>query len=487
MDIGHWWEPRRLVIPLAIAAIFVLALGPLIDPDLFWHLANGRLILETRSIPRADPFSFTMAGKEWVCHEWLTEVSMYALYQWLGPVALMIAGAAVIAASLGLVALRSRSTPFLAAACALLAMLASAPILGVRPQMLSLLLASLTLHIVEGGAPLWTLVPLSALWANLHGGFFTAAAIVGACWLGTAIDTLVLKQGDRTAGLQRLKRLALVAAGTLLPPAINPYGIKLLTYSLQTLASGAMRAHITEWLSLDFHKLAFQPLALLLLALMAALALARKRPSTTHLLLLLGTSYAALNSARHVPLFALVAAPVLCEQLAALQPARRARRALPAAGQPEQRTAPRLVGITFALLVAACVVAGVVWRVQSVVAVNEAAQSARYPLRAMDALRQAGTAGNLYNAYNWGGYLIWQGEKVFIDGRADVYGDEFFNQHIRIYYGKALPAETLNQYRIGRVLIERDSVLATLLSADAAWKTAYRDDLAVLFVRTESN
>jgi len=487
MDIGHWWEPRRLVIPLAIAAIFVLALGPLIDPDLFWHLANGRLILETRSIPRADPFSFTMAGKEWVCHEWLTEVSMYALYQWLGPVALMIAGAAVIAASFGLVALRSRSTPFLAAACVLLAMLASAPILGVRPQMLTLLLASLMLYIVERGAPLWTLVPLSALWANLHGGFFIGTAIVGACWLGGAIDTLILRQGDRAAGLQRLKGLALVAAGTLLAPAVNPYGIKLLTYPLQTLASGAMREHITEWLSPDFHKLAFQPLALLFLALTATLALSRKRPSTTHLLLLLGTSYAALNSARHVPLFALVAAPVLCEQLVALQPARRARRAYPAAGQPEQWTAPRPPGITFALLVVACVVAGVVWRVQSVVAVNEAAQSARYPLPAMDALRQSGTAGNLFNAYDWGGYLIWQGEKVFIDGRADVYGDEFFNQYSRIYYGEALPAETLNQYRIGRVLIERDSVLATLLSVDAAWKTAYRDDLAVLFVRAESN
>lgn len=51
----------------------------------------------------------------------------------------------------------------------------------------------------------------------------------------------------------------------------------------------------------------------------------------------------------------------------------------------------------------------------------------------------------------------------------------------------ALHPETLNQYRIGRVRIECDSILVTLLSADAAWKTAYRNDLAVLFVRTESD
>ena len=77
MNTLKWWEPRRLVLPLTIGIIFVIAVIPLKDPDLFWHLANGRLILSSDSIPRSDPFSFTMYGKEWICHEWLSDVAMY--------------------------------------------------------------------------------------------------------------------------------------------------------------------------------------------------------------------------------------------------------------------------------------------------------------------------------------------------------------------------------------------------------------------------
>jgi len=115
MRIRDWWQPSTLVTILCVGAVFIMVLGPLIDPDVFWHLANGRLILATGSIPRADPFSFTKAGTAWICHEWLTEVGMYALYNYLGPAALMIIGAYIITASFALVLTRCRASPYLAA------------------------------------------------------------------------------------------------------------------------------------------------------------------------------------------------------------------------------------------------------------------------------------------------------------------------------------------------------------------------------------
>ncbi len=476
MHIRDWWEPSRLVIALCIGAVFILVLGPLIDPDVFWHLANGRLILTTGSIPRADPFSFTKAGTTWICHEWLTEVGMYALYHYLGATALMIVGAGVITASFALVLLRCRASPYLAALCTVLAVLASAPVLGIRPQMMSLLLTSVTLYIVEGGVPLWTLVPLGALWANLHGAFFTGTAVLGAYTAGEALDILALRAQRASKGLGRLRQLILATIGMGFAPLLNPYGLKLYAYPFQTLTSSAMRERITEWLSPNFHKLEFQPLALLLLALLAVLGLSRKRLALPRLILLLGTTYAALISARHVPLFALAATPVLVEQATdlraiATRPAGRSRRPL---------------AIAFACVTLALLVAGIAWRIRNVAAFNATAVAARYPVQASEALRQSGFGGNLLNDYDWGGFLIWRGEKVFIDGRADVYGDDFFNQYSQLYHGQVPAAGVLNSYEIRRVLIRSDSPLATWLETSAEWSKLYQDRQAIVFVRGEA-
>jgi len=493
MNTRNWWEPKQLVLPLTIGIIFIIAIIPLKDPDLFWHLANGRLISGTRSIPRTDPFSFTMYGKEWICHEWLSDVAMYVLYHWLGPAALAIAGAALIAASFGLVAVRCDASPFVASFCTLLAALASAPLWGARPQMISLLLASLTLYIVEGRAPLWVLVPVGALWANLHGGFFLGTVIVGVFAVGAAIDTL--GRTDRTRGRKLAGGLGLTTIGMAVSPLLSPYGAKLLMYPFETLFSPAMREYIVEWFSPDFHKVAFQPLALLLLALMVSLALSRKRPSATQILLLLGTTYAALSSGRHIPLFAIVAAPVLSEQLASLKIGRWLGRpdagSEPGVGSSSThkllaRRPSKAFGIVVALLVIVVLGASFAWRVRGVISEEPTDQVPPFPIQATEFMQGAGLAGNLFNKYGWGGYLIWHGEQVFIDGRADVYGDEFLHQYMRIYRGEVSPGQVFQKYAIRRVLIEPNSALATLLEQSSQWNEIYRDEMAILFASAES-
>src|SRR3989442_15091432 len=70
---------------LLFVAIFSLAAVPPLDPDLWWHLANGRLILTTTSIPHGDVYSFSAAGQPWVMHEWLADLGMYGFYRLGGP------------------------------------------------------------------------------------------------------------------------------------------------------------------------------------------------------------------------------------------------------------------------------------------------------------------------------------------------------------------------------------------------------------------
>jgi hypothetical protein len=61
-----------------------------VDPDLWWHLRTGQLIVDTGLVPHSDPFSFTRAGSPWVSHEWLSEVVFYEIWKFAGAVGLII-------------------------------------------------------------------------------------------------------------------------------------------------------------------------------------------------------------------------------------------------------------------------------------------------------------------------------------------------------------------------------------------------------------
>src|SRR3569832_1875088 len=59
---------------------FLLASRPLSDGDFWWHLKTGEYIVKNLTIPRIDFYSFTVPGKHWVAHEWLSEVIFYLVY-----------------------------------------------------------------------------------------------------------------------------------------------------------------------------------------------------------------------------------------------------------------------------------------------------------------------------------------------------------------------------------------------------------------------
>src|ERR1700685_1103751 len=93
---------------LAILFLGLFAWGApnVIDPDVWWHLRTGEYITEYKTIPHTDPFSYTVAGKPWVAHEWLTELGMYELQHHAGFGALIILFAAFIATAFLLLYLR---------------------------------------------------------------------------------------------------------------------------------------------------------------------------------------------------------------------------------------------------------------------------------------------------------------------------------------------------------------------------------------------
>jgi len=112
----------------------------------------------------------------------------------------------------------------------------------------------------------------------------------------------------------------------------------------------------------------------------------------------------------------------------------------------------------------------------------------RNPVAAVEFLKSQHLPGPIYNRYGWGGYLIYQlypEYRVYIDGRADVYGDTFFAEAMRTYDGAGDWANSLDRYNINTVLISPDAPLASLLRNDRGkWTVVYEDNDAIIFTRT---
>jgi len=204
--------------------------------------------------------------------------------------------------------------------------------------------------------------------------------------------------------------------------------------------------------------------------------------TVTDLLLFLGTGAAGLVSARNIPLFAVIATPIIARHMLSALAGTKLYPLL-SGEMSEPAPSPTMSGLNWLLLLVAAV--GVLgWTVTKID--NQAAAVAeRYPVQAVDFLEATGLAdARGYNSYNWGGYLIWRGLPVFVDGRADVYGDEFL-----FYYREAFDAqeswrEPLDDFAVSYVLMEKGSPLTVLLAASDGWEEVYQDDLAQVFIRT---
>jgi hypothetical protein len=476
---------QTVLLVLVFAPILSMAIRPATDPDLWWHLRTGQLIVQTGAIPHTDPFSFTFQGQPWITHEWLTEVLIYGLYQ-LGGYDLLIATfALVVATAFVLTYLRcpQGSRPYLAALAVLLGVFMSAPTFGVRPQVVSLLFTSIVLFLLDRYRQeaklryVLSLPFLMALWVNLHGGYILGIGIIAVVVSGELLEWLFIRRTKReepnVPSLKPILVLLAVLATCILATLANPNGLEIWTYPFRTLGDSAVRAYIDEWQSPNFHNLNMLSLLLMILALIGLGMAGRQRVRLPDALLTLIFAFFALQSVRHIPLFALVAAPVLAEEITSLVQV-----------PSTVHFPPRWAWLGPVLALAVLVLpAG---RLMRSVAEQPQAESSGFPQKATDWILAHQPAGPLFNDYNWGGYLIWRlnpAYPVFIDGRAqDVYTPDFITQYANTVSGTPGWRDTFERYDIRVALISPGSALADALRHTPGWTAGYEDEQTVVFV-----
>jgi hypothetical protein len=253
------------------------------------------------------------------------------------------------------------------------------------------------------------------------------------------------------------------------------------SYPIETLRSAAMQNFIVEWASPNFHHPEYWPFLLIVIGTFAVLIWSRRPVRPRDVLLLAVSLYAGLGSIRMMPLFVLVAIPVVCQRVGGL-PARPSQPARP------KRGAPLLNGT---IVLAIAVFAGV--HTVHVIQGQPQAEMQHFPARAVALLQTHPPSAPIFNHYDWGGYLIWKlypATRVFIDGRADLYGTKLqgaklqganvLDQFADTYQFKGAVQSTLQQWKIRMVLVPAGSSLATGLRSSPGWTVAYEDSQAVL-------
>jgi hypothetical protein len=456
----------------------------LADPDTYWHLATGRWIIDHGAVPQIDHFSHSMPGAAWTTHEWLSELFLTGVYQMAGWGGLVVVVALSFAGTLAYVTrfLLARMEPAHAllfavfAASMLMSHLLARPHVLVWP-LLAVWVGTLVNAGEQGRSPPWWLLPLMTLWANLHGSF-TIGLALGAV---LALDAVLsCPRGQRRAAAWRWASFIGLSVAAAM---VTPSGWHGLWYPFQIMNMTVALDVIAEWHSPDFHKP--QMLELWLLLMLAIACLGRLRLPWLRLLLVLGLVHLALKHQRHVAVLGLVtpfllASPVAFQWRAMKGTGRDAEsldRVFGALAAPAQRGAIATAALTAALLIGVVLQSG-----------RLAPADASTPEAAVRAAMHAGAVGPVLNSYNFGGYLIFRGVPVFIDGRADMYGDALLKR----YLGALQLGETdklphlLADYRIGWTILEPGTPAVALLDRLPGWRRVYADAVAVVHVRDTS-
>jgi len=479
-------SPYGLSLPLIFGlGVYALIAGHggavLHDPDTYLHITVGRWIIAHGAVPHHGIFSGTMAQAPWVAHEWLGEALLAWLFDTFGWAGLVAATAFCTAAAVAMLLrqlLRSL-VPVHAMIATALAVTLVIPHVLARPHVFTLPIlvawaAGLVRARCENRAPAAWLAVLMALWANLHGGYLFGLGLAGL--LGAEAVLLARDWRTRRRAAWGWTLFGVLAVGAAL---LTPYGVAGLLLPFRLTGMSFAMGQLVEWRSPDFQS--FEPLELwLAIVLFLGFALGWRLPPTRLLMLLL-LLHMALQHRRHGELIGLVAplllAPALAPQLRALPAGRSAGpvdRSLAELAKPASLRGVALAG---------AVLAGVSAAVLHGSAVRP---DVAMPKAALAAVEAAHVTGPVLNDYGFGGYLIYEGIPPFIDGRAELYGDEFIKRYVQamLLDSDELP-KLLDQNGISWTLIAPERPAALLLDHLPGWRRLYDDDVAVVHVRTD--
>jgi len=505
-NITEWLFPSiaDVVFLCMFAWILHTGAGLLNDGDTGWHIRTGEGIINTMTVPKADPYSHTMPGTPWTAHEWLSEVVFAVFDRAMGLNGVVVLTASVICMTF-LMLYRYMAGggvgPLMAAVLAAFAGLASSLHWLARPHIFSFPL-TLAFFIVldsyqSGGRDRLRWLPLlMVLWVNLHAGFMLGLMFVF-IYLGGNLVRCALSPDLREEAMQRSKRLGFIAALTLLATFINPQGYKILFFPFHLIGRRYLMDNIQEFLSPNLH--VDRPFEAMLLVFLAVFIFSRKRPNIFEGAIALLLTHMSLYSARYIPLMALAVTPMvgrragdalegMSEGFFGAGAFKMVRERLARLSEDVARTDSRFdAHLWVYTAVAACFAVALNGGMLGGQRLMDYSQDReRFPVGALDFALKNNISGNMFNNDSWGGYIIYRcypKYRVFFDGRSDMYGVSFTKEYATISRCEPGALDVLDKYKVSWVIYNANAPICRLLAAGGAWKLVYADGTADILLK----
>lgn len=495
----HRWA--RILVP-SLSDLFFLAIlgwlflsgsaglqGLLADADIGWHIRTGEYILDHHVVPTHDLYSFSKPNAPWYAWEWLSDVAAGASFRWAGLKGVVL-GAAVLIVVFATTLIRRMvwrgSHMFVAMAVALLGVGAASVHFLARPHVFTLLLLSISVWMIERDRrdpmrQIWLLVPITALWTNLHGGFLAIIATLGLAAAGVAIEDFLSKQGFHRALRYGYLTVACAAASL-----VNPYGWNLHKHVIEYLRSDWIKTVVQEFQSPSFRNenmLQFE--VLLLVGVIVAGALIRQR-RVVEALWILFWAHMSLTSVRHAPIFVTVTAPILASEISAWWTTATAGAGKASlVGIVNQMAADSLPAFRRSSLIPAAVVIALIF-VNDPIRWPHDFPDLLFPTDMVHKHEDLLLGRRVLTTDQWGDYLIFLNpqQKVYADGRSDFYGPEIGNPYMRLLNGGWDWDQTLAKYQFDSALLPVEMAASQLLKRQPGWHVVEDNGKQILLVHT---
>ncbi|MGC2062931.1 MAG: hypothetical protein WA610_08125 [Thermodesulfovibrionales bacterium] len=482
------------LISVMLAITFLHLTRDIRDPDFFWHLKTGQWIWQHGEIPLKDPFSFTTEGLQSVRERFI--MSSYWLSQAIFWLFFLVAGMPgivflrfLIVVSLLLVMMKRKEgdivlyTGFLLLFLSLL--LVSYPI--ERPQVFSFLLFALLLYLLKGrgaavdtenryGRSLFVMLPLLMLtWANMHAGYVAGVAVI-ALYIGFEGLKFVYP-AFRPMERRDFKILVIAGVLGLLISFMNPNTYHIFSENIlfphDYITSGNIEYQSTVRAFMRYHDSSIVVYWLILFITATGTLISYKKIDITETALLLATGYFSFSALRYVPFFLIAALPVLARIYSA----------------GKLKTPARTIILIAALFI------GLFFARDRLnfgpLSSGRWIDEQKFPVGAADFILSNDLKGNMYNYFDWGGYLIWRlapERKIFIDGRT-LYSHIYLQSDLidkaddRRFEGMPAWKAALDEHNIQYTIIPVSLPLVKALWNDKDWVPVYFRYNAAIFVR----
>lgn len=471
---------------------------PLWHTDIWGHLAYGKLIWESGSIPAFEPLVPLSSGVPFVDTAWLSQIFGFEAYQLFGVAGIKLLYAAAITICMGLLLLgvqKKTGSYFWSIICVAGFLLCDWKQLGiVRPQLAGLLCFVLLFTLLNARTwrnSNWFLITgLFALWANLHGSFPVGLGLIGCFLVGRALD-VGRKSGSWKAmfGDRVTRRYLLLLELSAVAVLVNPYGLQLYS-EVFAFSSNANLSELVEWNPLTLRMYQGKAAAFLGLLLVIAYRLTPRRISTAEVLILVGLGTAALWSSRMIIWWAPVAAYYLAIHGAAIW-GHKLTRLVEQNEEDEIHYAGKW----------SIVSVGMVWICFAISPIGsqmlhgkqvdyKKSVSSSTPIGAVNYLKEKQIEGQLFNSMELGDYLLWDGPanaSVFASSHVHLLPEEIWNHYLRIVNLGSDGEELLERYGVNTIVLDlpRRNALLRKLERDGVWRVGYKDGRSVVLLRNK--